>query len=188
MMRFKHYLLEYELTKDIAPSHVAETDVDGSNHEVKELGHVDGHRVVHYKAKGKGMSHTFVTNDKGETVGHIGHKKTPSTKGARLAISDVTKTPGSKFGMGNVLHHLIGHGHELESDNTNTEAGAHKMLMFLAQRHDVHSHIEDGYGEKIHHEGDITSPENQKKYTTRSTDKDFMDDNNHKRILVFRKK
>lgn len=187
LMGFKEYLVEYELTNDVIPSHVKESDIDHSQYKKKDMGTVDGHKITHYSSAKS--HHTFVTDSKGETVGHIEHKKTKTAKKGRLAISNVTKTSGSKFGMGNVLHHLIHSGHELESDNTNTESGAHKMLMGLAKRSDVKTHIENGNtGETVHHEGDVTSPENQHKYTVRSTDPDFLDNDKHKHILVFGKK
>lgn len=182
-------LVEYELTKNVVPSSVNEDDIEHDDHKKTELGEVDDHRVVHYKSKELGGSHyTFVTNKNGETVGHIEHKPTKSTKGNRLAISNITKTKGAKFDMGGVLRHLIKHGHSLESDNTNTEAGAHGMLMRMAAHPDVHTHIEDGKGNAIPHEGDITSTENQKKYAVKRTDSNFLNDDVHKHVLVFGKK
>lgn len=184
--QLRTFLLEYEITKDVIPSHKNEDDIDHDDHKKVELGNVDGHRVVHYKSRSRGSHYTFVTDHNGETVGHIEHKPTPSSKSGRLAISNITKTKGSKFGMGNVLHHLINKGHTLESDNTNTEDGAHKMLQSFAKRPEIKSHIEDGHGGVIPHEGDITSPENQKKYAGKFKDKHFWDVNRH--ILVFGKK
>jgi hypothetical protein len=191
---FKQFLAEYELTDDVIPSHVKEEDIEHNDYNKHELGDVDGHRVVHYESKNKkGSHHTFVTNKAGESVGHIEHKKTPTAKNeaGRLAISNVTKTKGAPFDMGNVLHHLVKHGHSLESDNTNTEHGAHKMLMKFAARKDINTHIVHGNtGEVVPHKGDITSPENQKKYTVKSTDANFLapSDETHKHILVMNKK
>lgn len=181
--------MEYELTSDVIPSHINEDDIDHDDHHKKELGSVDNHRVVHYKSKSRGSHFTFVTNHEGETVGHIEHKPTPSSKGNRLAISNITKHKGAGFDMGNVLHHLVKHGHSLESDNTNTEGGAHKMLQKFAKRPEIKTHIENGKGKTIPHTGDITSPENQKKYAVKSTDNNFLapGDTTHKNILVFNK-
>lgn len=187
MKRFKEYLVEYELSDGVVPSHVHEKDIDKTAFEKHELGSVDGHRVTHYKSNDRNESHhTFVTDASGKSVGHIEHA--PVKKKNRLAISNITKTEGSKFSMGNVLHHLIKHGHELVSDKTNTEHGAHRMLMNFARRPEIHTHIEDGKGKIVAHEGDITSSENQKKYTVKHTDKHFLDDDTHKRTLVFKQK
>lgn len=184
LIKFRDFIFEYELTDGVIPSHVSVSDVKTRKDRIKDLGTVDGHRIEHHQGK-----HTFIIDHKGETVGHIGHKKTNTARMNRVALSAVTKKEGSSFSMGNVLHHMIKHhGFILESDNTNTEKGAHRMLMNLAKRQDIHTHIENGYGEKVHHTGDITSPENQKLYTTKHTDSDFMEDNKHKRILVFRQK
>lgn len=189
MKSFKEYLAEYEISKDnVVPSHTNEEDIEHDEHKKHELGTVDGHRVVHYKSKTRGSHYTFVTNDNGETVGHIEHKPTDTAKKGRIALSNVTKTKGSQFSMGNVLHHLVHHGHSLESDITNTEHGAHRMLMNFAKRPDIKTHIEDDEGKTIPHEGDITSPENQKKYAVRHTDKNFLNDTTHKHKLVFDKK
>ena len=194
ILGFKDYLsaiLEYELSKDsVIPSSTKEGDIDHDEHKKTELGDVDGHRIVHYKSKTGGSHYTFITDHKGNTVGHIEHKPTKTAKRGRLAISNITKTKGSEYSMGNVLHHLIKHGHTLESDNTNTEHGAHQMFMKFAKRTDINSHIEDGKGKIISHEGDITSPENQKKYAVKHTDKNFLaqNDTTHKHILVFGKK
>jgi hypothetical protein len=187
---FKEFILEYELTHDVIPSHVHESDIDPDEHKKHELGNVDGHRVVHYKGKSGRSSYTFVTDKHGETVGSIEHKPTKTAKNGRLAISNITKTKGSQFAMGNVLHHLVSKGHSLESDNTNTEQGAHRMLMNFAKRPDINTHIENGHGETVPHHGDITSPENQKRYAVKSTDPHFLapGDTTHKHILVFSKK
>ena len=188
---FVEFLFEYELSKDnVIPSSVREDDIDHDQHKKMEMGDVDGHRVVHYKSKERGGSHyTFVTHQ-GETVGHIEHKPTKTATHGRLAISNITKTKGSHYSMGNVLHHMVKLGHPLETDNTNTEHGAHHMFMKFAKRPDINTKIEDGKGKTIPHEGDITSPENQKKYTVKHTDKNFLapGDHTHKHILVFSKK
>lgn len=177
---------EYELTPaHVAPRAVNEDDIDHDEFVKKELGDVDGHRVVHYNhIKTVITGFTFVTDKKtGATVGHIEHKM-PSQH-SRLAISLIRKNPAASFHMDNVLMLLISKGYVLESDTSNTENGAHKMLMRLAKR--TPTHIEDGEGNVIPHNGDITSPENVALYTTRKTDKTFLDDNKHNHILVFGK-
>ncbi len=80
---------------------------------------------------------------------------------------------------------LINKGYVLESDVSNTETGARKMLMRLAKR--TNTHIEDGEGNVIPHNGDITSPENVALYTTNKKDKNFLNDDKHNYILVFGK-
>ena len=186
MISFSNFLIEYELTNGVVPSHTNEDDIEHSSFHKKELGNIDDHRVVHYKAKDKNNSHfTFVTDKNKNTVGSIEHKPTRQN---RLAISNITKHKGASFGMGNVLHHLMKHGHTLESDNTNTENGAHKMLMGLAKRPEVKTHIENGDGKVIPHKGDITSTENQKKYAIRSSDPKFLEHGHdeHKHLLVMK--
>lgn len=189
MKTFKEFLLEYERTDNVVPSHVNEEDLDHDHWRKNELGKVHGYRVVHYESRMKNkMHHTFVSNEHGDTIGHIGHKK-PTVAG-RLAISDVTKRGETPKGlMSDVLHHLVKHGHTLESDNSNTES-ATKMLHHLTSHPDVKTHIENGKGEKIHHEGDIASKENQDKYAIHSDHKDFLEPGNmtHKHVLVFSKK
>ena len=188
MKSFKEYILEYELTSDVTPSHVNEDDIYHEDFKKHELGDVDNHRVVHYHSKSGGSHFTFVTKN-GETKGNIEHKPTKSAKRGRLAISNITKNKGAGFDMGNVLHHLINHGHPLESDNSNTEGGAHKMLQKFSRRPEINTHIEDGKGKVIPHSGDITSPENEKKYAIKHTDSNFLakGDTTHKNILVFNK-
>ena len=189
---FKQYITlnEYELTTDAIPSHTNEDDIEHDEFKKHDYGTVDNHQITHYKAKNRGDSHfTFVKNkNTGETVGHIEHKP---TRGGRLALSNVTKVKsedGSNFSMRNVVKHLINKGHTVESDKSNTTNGAHKMLMGLAKDNDIKTHIEDGKGKVIPHEGDITSHENQAKYTVKDSDKDFLENNKHKHILVMSKK
>jgi len=86
-----------------------------------------------------------------------------------------------------VLHHLVKSGHTLESDNQNTEA-ATNMLHRLASEKDVKTHIEDGKGKVIPHEGDISSEVNRKKYITHFDDPSFLNDTKHKHVLVFSKR
>jgi len=193
MKTFKAFLLEYELTDphkkgEATPSNTHEDDIDHDEFHKKELGKIGDYSVVHYKHKTRGSHFTFLRDSNGATIGAVEHKK--PTKSGRLAISNITKLnhdsngyPVKKHVMTDVLHHLIKHGHTLESDNTNTEHGAHPMLMRLSSG--VKTHIEDGKGNVIPHEGDVTSPENQKKYTIRSTDPSFLDNNKHKHVLVF---
>lgn len=189
MKSFKEFLIEYEISAShVAPSHVNEKDIETDKYHKHELGDVEGHTVSHYHNKKNGSHYTFVKNKAGETVGHIEHKK-PTVPG-RLAISNVTRRGDNHVRglMAKTLHHLTKHGYTLESDNTNTEGGADKMLMSLAQHHKIHSHIEDGKGNKVPHVGDITSDENRHRYTIKSSDKDFLENNKHKKVLVFHSK
>ena len=193
MKTFRQFLIEYELSGGkVAPSHVHEDDINHADFHKKELGEIGDYSVVHYEHKTRGSHFTFLRDLNGATIGAAEHKK--PTKSGRLAISNITKLkldsngqPVKKHVMTEVLHHLINKGHTLESDNTNTEHGAHQMLMRMASTSGIKTHIEDGEGSIIPHEGDITSPENQKKYTTRSTDPDFLDHNKHKHVLVFKR-
>jgi hypothetical protein len=186
LIPFKKFIVEYEITNGIIPSSKKEDNIDHDEFKKHELGVVDGHRVVHYKSKSKGSHYTFVTDSHGSTVGHIEHKPTKTAKHGRLAISNITKDKDSHYSMGNVLHHLIKHGHSLESDDTNTESGAHRMLQNFSKRPDITTHIEDGHGEVVPHTGDITSHENQKKYSGKFEEPHFWNVNRHK--LVFGKK
>lgn len=177
---------EYEITPaHVAPRPVNEDDIKHDEFIKKELGDVDGYRVVHYNhIKTVITGFTFITDkNTGATAGHIEHKM-PSQH-SRLAISLIRKNPAASFHMDNVLMLLINRGYTLESDTSNTETGAHKMLMRLAKR--TPTHIEDGEGNVIPHNGDITSPENVALYTTQKKDKNFLNDNKHNYILVFGK-
>lgn len=176
MLTFRAWLVEYHKTPEgLVPSHETLDKPDEKN----SYGEVDGHKVYH---TGR---HTYVVNHEGKTVGHIGHKKVKGQPEGRLAISNITKKEGSSISMGKVLHHLIHKGHTLESDEMNTPS-AHGMLMKLARHPDIHTHIEDRDREVVPHHGDITSPENQKKYSAEYEEPHFWDVQKHR--LVFSKK
>ena len=184
----KEFIMEYELTTGVVPSRALEDDILIENYKKIELGDVDGYRVVLYTkwATANITGFTFITDKAtGATVGHIEHKM-PSLHN-RLALSSIRKLPTATYHMDNVCQRLLDSGHTLESDTTNTENGAHQMLMRLAKHPNVKTHIEDGEGSIIPHNGDITSLENQKIYTTSKHDSDFLNNDKHKYILVFRK-
>lgn len=190
MKTFKQFIIEYEMVpkeKKFSPSHTNREDIDEREFHKIPMGTVDGHRVTHFKHKKGGSHFTFAEDHEGNTVVSIEHKK-PTVKG-RLAISNMTKVGGPKKFGGKVLHHLIKHGHEIESDNTNSER-AHSMWMELGNHPDIHTRIEDGNGNNIHHEGSISSEENQKKFAVKSTDDNFLapDDTTHKNILAMKAK
>jgi hypothetical protein len=63
---------------------------------------------------------------------------------------------------------------------------AHGMLMKLAKHPDITTHIEDGQRNVVPHHGDITSTENQNKYSAHYEEPHFWDVQKH--ILVFNKK
>jgi hypothetical protein len=176
MKNWREYLIEYHKTPaGLVPSH--ET-LDSPN-EKHSYGEVDGHKVYHTR------KHTYVTDKDGNTVGHIGHKKQKGAPAGRLAVSNITKKEGASISMGKVLHHLIHKGHSLESDEMNTPS-AHGMLMKLAKHPDITTHIEDRQRKVVPHHGDITSAENQKKYSAQYEEPHFWDVQKHK--LVFNKK
>ena len=181
-MRAKDFIAEYELTTGVMPSRVVEDDINPADFRKRELGKVDGYRVVLYLNKHGGDNYTFITNPD-ETVGHITHKR-PSVPG-RLALSNIRKIPTASYHMDNVCHLLLNSGYTLESDNTNTESGAHKMLQRLAHS-SVSSHIEDGSGNIISINTTITSPDAVDQYTIKSSDPEFLDNKKHKYILVFK--
>lgn len=192
MKTFKEYLLEYKITKDThTPPRIHEGDIEHEDFNKTELGKVGKYTVTHYKHKKKGNHYTFVKDEHGGTVGSIEHEK--PTKSARLPITYIARDKHDSEGnpiehkglMVDVLHHLIQHGHTLESDTSNTEHGAHKMLQNLAKKPGVKTHIEDD-GKIIPHEGDITSPENQKKYAIKPEGKYLKTGIQHHR-LVFSK-
>jgi hypothetical protein len=164
---------------------MTESDIDHDDFmKPKELGNIGSYRVVLYLSKYTYITgYTFITDlNTKETVGHIEHKM--PTQHSRLALSIIRKLPGASFQMTDVLLLLLKSGKSLESDNTNTKDGAHKMLMRLAS---VYSkcHIEDGNGNVVHTKGPITSLENQKLFAISSSNPDFLDNNVHKYILVF---
>jgi hypothetical protein len=182
-MKAHEFLAEYELSSNnVIPGVVFETNIIQSKYNKYELGNLNDYRVVLYISKLNQTGFTFITISN-ETVGHIEHK-IPSVPG-RLALSNIRKKPGSGFQMLDVLRLLL-RSHSLESDNTNTVAGAHRLLMRLVAAH-PNCHVEDGEGNIIPIDGNLLSPENQAKYSVSKSDPNFLDDDRHLYLLVFEK-
>jgi len=181
-MRANEFIIEYELSANsVIPARVSEDDIITDDFMKTELGTVSGYRVVLYRSNKTG--YTFITDPStGETIGHIEHKM--PTSHSRLALSNIRKLPGASFQMVDVLRLLLSAGYTLESDNTNTKDGAHKMLMRLAAIH-PNCHIEDGDGNIVQIDGPITSVENQKKFAISSSTPKFLDNDIHKYVIVF---